>query len=79
MLTKTFRSLLIASVAGTVLLAGCTKPAPDSKTDDSAVAIVKLETPPAGQLPEGITPTAYRLDVITDPAKGKFNGQDDIH
>ncbi|MEM7660770.1 MAG: M1 family metallopeptidase [Pseudomonadota bacterium] len=29
---------------------------------------------PAGQLPEGVTPTAYEVDLITDPAADTFSG-----
>ncbi|MEO1407241.1 MAG: M1 family peptidase, partial [Pseudomonadota bacterium] len=29
---------------------------------------------PVGQLPEGVTPTAYEVDLITDPAADTFSG-----
>ncbi len=40
--------------------------------------VIRLETPPAGQLPEGVTPTAYRLDLVTDPSETGFSGHVDI-
>ena len=45
---------------------------PGNVTAEQAPA--KLETPPAGQLPEGVTPTAYTLDLVLDPEKDEFSG-----
>jgi aminopeptidase N len=39
---------------------------------------VRLEVAPAGQLPAGVTPTAYRLTLVTDPAKDGFDGTVEI-
>ncbi len=39
---------------------------------------VRLETPPAGQLPAGVTPTVYRLTLETDPAADTFSGTVEI-
>ncbi len=33
---------------------------------------------PVGQLPSGVTPTAYRLDLTADPAKDGFHGHAEI-
>ena len=39
---------------------------------------VKLEQPPAGQLPEGVTPTVYRVNLKTDPKAETFSGAVEI-
>ena len=39
---------------------------------------VKLEQPPAGQLPEGVTPTVYRVNLKTDPKADTFSGAVEI-
>ena len=36
------------------------------------------ESIPEGQLPEGVTPTAYRIDLRTDPAADTFSGTVEI-
>jgi aminopeptidase N len=78
MLTKTFRSFLIASAASAIVLTGCSKTdVSDEVTFEQNPPIV-LETPPAGQLPEGVAPKAYRLDLVTDPAKDEFSGHVEI-
>ncbi len=74
MLTKTLSSLLIAGMASTLILTGCSK----STQEPAAPAPIRLETPPAGQLPTGVAPTAYRLDIITDPASDDFSGTVEI-
>lgn len=40
--------------------------------------IVRLNTPPAGQLPSGVTPTHYRLNLVTDPSAAGFTGDVEI-
>ena len=40
--------------------------------------IVKLEEPPAGQLPTGVAPTVYRLNLVTDPSAPGFTGDVEI-
>lgn len=77
MLTKTFRSYLIAGTAGVILLSACTRGG-DGDVTFSQVPPVLQEAPPAGQLPEGVTPTAYRLDLFTDPAQDDFTGRVEI-
>jgi aminopeptidase N len=36
------------------------------------------ECPPVGQLPEGVKPTAYRLDLTVDPSQPRFAGHTEI-
>ncbi|MCH9752907.1 MAG: ERAP1-like C-terminal domain-containing protein [Alphaproteobacteria bacterium] len=76
MLTKTFRSWLFAGIAGTLVLSGCTRGGDDVTFDQ--VPPILQDVPPAGQLPEGVTPTAYRLDLFTDPAQDEFSGTVEI-
>ncbi len=38
----------------------------------------QLDAPPAGQLPAGVTPTVYRLNLETDPAADTFSGTVEI-
>ena len=74
------KTSFLASVAGLALLAGC-GPNPNKPADQSreeAVEPVKLEVPPAGQLPDTAAPTAYRLDLVTDPAQGGFEATVEI-
>lgn len=39
---------------------------------------VDLEQPPQGQLPEGVTPTVYRVNLKTDPKAETFSGSVEI-
>ncbi len=77
MLTKTFRSFLIAGVASTILLGACTRGGDQDVTFTPDPPVLQ-EVPPAGQLPEGVTPTAYRLNLYTDPAQDDFSGTVEI-
>jgi alanyl aminopeptidase len=76
MLTKTFRSWLFAGIAGTLVLSGCTRGGDDVTFDQ--VPPILQDVPPAGQLPKGVTPTAYRLELFTDPAQDEFSGTVEI-
>ena len=76
MLTKSFRSFLFAGVAGALLLGACARDAGEVTFEE--VPPVLQEVPPAGQLPEGVTPTAYRLNLFTDPAQDGFSGRVEI-
>ncbi len=76
MLTKTFRSWLFSGIAGALVLSGCTRGGDDVTFDQ--VPPILQDVPPAGQLPEGVTPTAYRLDLFTDPAQDEFSGTVEI-
>jgi alanyl aminopeptidase len=73
-----FTQTILASAASLALLSAC---GPDTSGDGpaneqalEADAPIKLETPPAGQLPNSVRPTGYTLDLITDPAKDGFAG-----
>lgn len=74
MLTKPFRALLFFMSIAVVALAGCQRDI-ETPFGDAPVLVV---SPPAGQLPEGVAPTAYRLNLITDPAADTFSGQVEI-
>ncbi|MCA8901139.1 MAG: M1 family metallopeptidase [Hyphomonas sp.] len=82
-MTSRFSAALLAGAASLLVLAACTSPGP--ATDDAAAAAttaeatpVKLDIAPAGQLPTGVAPTAYRIDVVTDPNKEDFTGHVEI-
>lgn len=61
--------------ASLLALAGCgANPALNRSEPD----IVKIEEPPAGQLPSGVTPTTYRLNLVTDPSAEGFTGDVEI-
>ncbi|MEO1321677.1 MAG: M1 family metallopeptidase [Pseudomonadota bacterium] len=77
MLTKSFRACLIAASAGAVILTGCARGGEEEIALDIVPPILQ-DSPPAGQLPEGVTPTAYRLDLVTDPAADTFSGRVEI-
>ena len=76
MLTKSFRASLIAGAASVILLGACS--GGEEEVTFDPVPPVLLEAPPAGQLPEGVTPTAYRLSLFTDPAQDEFSGRVEI-
>nr|WP_070958485.1 M1 family metallopeptidase [Hyphomonas sp. Mor2] len=76
MLTKTFRSCLIAGIAGTLVLTGCSRGG-DEVTFEQVPPVLQ-DVPPAGQLPDGVVPTAYRLNLFTDPAQDAFTGEVEI-
>ena len=74
---------LLSGVASLVLLSACSSLAGDAPTvADTAVAVaeqpVLLAEPPTGQLPQGVRPTAYRLDLVTDPNMDSFTGHEEI-
>jgi alanyl aminopeptidase len=60
---------LTISVAG-LLAVACTDPPAESP----AVATT-LSEPPAGQLPAGVVPTHYTLDLNVDPRETRFSGR----
>ncbi|MCX2782141.1 M1 family aminopeptidase [Microbulbifer thermotolerans] len=51
-----------------------------NKTDQkpAAEAAAGLGEAPTGKLPEGVRPTAYRLDLLLDPRRDGFTGQVEI-
>lgn len=76
MLTKSFRSFLLAGIASSLVLSACTR-GDDNVTFDQVPPVLQ-DVAPVGQLPDGIIPTAYRLDLYADPAEDAFSGQVEI-
>ena len=76
-----FKTTAMAGAAGLALLLVSCGPNPNTQsaeTGQDSVEPVKLETPPAGQLPDTVKPTAYSLDLVTDPAEDGFTGTVEI-
>ncbi|WP_295797249.1 M1 family metallopeptidase [uncultured Microbulbifer sp.] len=84
---------LTTLLAGLILLGGCDnspKTTPDTDkpaAEESAKAVpqpaaepapAEAADAPAGKLPDGVRPTAYRLDLNLDPRKDRFGGQVEI-
>ncbi|MFN4023352.1 MAG: M1 family metallopeptidase [Hyphomonas sp.] len=65
----------ILGAASILSLAAC---GADPLLGRSEPQIVRLEEPPAGQLPTGVTPTVYRLNLVTDPSAPGFTGDVEI-
>ncbi|MEO9969045.1 MAG: M1 family metallopeptidase [Hyphomonadaceae bacterium] len=67
----------LGGVAAVALLMSCSgsdetsRTATPSDTTSSQSAAADI---PTGQLPEGVTPTAYRIDLRTDPTADTFSG-----
>ncbi len=87
MTTSQLARIFCASVASVALLTACAKDksasqveSPHIDTTAQKAEPVKATTPgtPTGQLPEGVTPTAYRLHLVTRPAETHFSGQVEI-
>lgn len=79
-MTPTIRKSL-GGVAAIALLASCSYFQDTSGNSTSVVsdtpATVQAPKPsviPTGQLPEGVTPTAYRIDLRTDPEQATYTG-----
>ncbi len=75
-----FKTIVLAGAASVALLSAC-GPNPNDNSDTAAqdtVQPIKLETPPAGQLPDTVVPTAYALNLVTDPAADGFTGTAEI-
>lgn len=69
------KSLLHCLLAAALLaIAGC-GPAQDANSDTSAQS---AQEAPAGRLPEGVRPLAYRLDLLLDPRRDDFSGSVEI-
>ncbi|MEQ9314485.1 MAG: M1 family metallopeptidase, partial [Henriciella sp.] len=73
-----FKTTVFAGAASLALLAGCGPKPNDNPPAETGPQPIKLETPPAGQLPETTIPTAYRLNLVTDPAAAGFSGTAEI-
>ena len=75
-------STLLAGAASLVVLTACnslsTEPTTVADTTESAVEAVRQAEAPTGQLPEGVRPVAYRLDLVTDPYDATFTGHAEI-
>lgn len=68
---------LLLGAASAIALAACaTQPPPPTDPVEVAAPIdaVMLAEAPVGQLPMGVTPLAYSLDLITDPTLEAFSG-----
>lgn len=75
-----FKTTILAGAASLALLSAC-GPSPKTENAEPAeekIEPIKLETPPAGQLPDTTIPTAYRLNLITDPSAAGFSGTAEI-
>ena len=74
-----YRSIIrqvLAGAAAISLLAAC---GGDGKNGQAGTAqIVRQEDAPLGQLPLGVTPTAYRLSLVTDPNDDSYTGTNEI-
>ena len=71
---------MLLSAAAIGLLAACGgsgDPDAPGRTGSNG-SVVKLETPPGGQLPTGVTPTAYHLSLVTDPTEDTYSGRNEI-
>ncbi|MCG8443350.1 MAG: M1 family metallopeptidase, partial [Caulobacterales bacterium] len=71
------------ALAAALLVAACggEEPAPDTPEPVEEVFDPMAEmraAAPAGRLPEGVRPTAYRLDLTIDPREPRFTGVADI-
>ncbi len=69
---RTRLAALLVSAASALALAACGAPTGGKE------APVRLMEAPGGQLPEGVTPTVYRLSVKTDPSAPGFTGEVEI-
>ncbi len=78
-----FATALLASVASVVLVSACSTPS-DTISESVEPVATAAQTPvlqaeiPKGQLPTGVRPAAYRLDLVTDPNADTFTGYEEI-
>lgn len=71
---------LLLGAAATALLVACggpTDPATSNATASTG-SFIRVDTPPKAQLPTGVAPTAYRIDLVTDPALDDYTGHMEI-
>ena len=69
----------MGSVAAIALFTACGQSSKTAVVDEPAAPIVSQTDAantviPAGQLPEGVTPTAYTIDLRADPTADTFSG-----
>lgn len=82
-MTSRFATALLSGVASFVLLSACSTPTETAATSVETAAtatqapVLQAEAP-TGQLPTGVRPTAYRLDLVTDPNAASFTGYEEI-
>ena len=74
---------LLSGAASLVILTACSTLAdPAVPVADTTATLVEApvlqDEAPAGQLPQGVRPVAYRLDLMTDPAAATFTGHEEI-
>jgi len=79
--------LMAGCEVGKTPATGTEQPAADGRTPHDAAetgmqptanTASQQEPPPVGRLPEGVRPTAYRLDLTVDPREDRFHGQVEI-
>ena len=73
-----FRSRYALALIGAVSALALHACGPNTAIGRSDPDIVKLEEPPIGQLPTGVTPTVYRLNLVTDPSAEGFTADVEI-
>ena len=77
-----FMTRVLSAAAAIALLAACgdtPSPVQPAETDQANATAQTPQTQassviPKGQLPEGVTPTAYRIELRTDPTADTFSG-----
>ena len=77
-MTSRMKSIM-GSVAAIALFTACGQSSKTAVVDEPAAPIVSQTDAantviPAGQLPEGVTPTAYTIDLRADPTADTFSG-----
>lgn len=73
----------LCSVAALAIVTACGGPTPSATPDpqsglDASTGALATAGIPEGQLPEGVTPMAYRLDLRTDPSSDSYSGSVEI-
>ncbi|QFT56709.1 M1 family metallopeptidase [Microbulbifer sp. THAF38] len=70
---------LLSAALLSVAVAGCNpaEKAPQKIDQESStqMAVLDIREAPEGKLPQGVEPSAYRLDLTLDPRKDTFNGR----
>lgn len=81
-----FARVISSSVASIALLAACAEQSSQNSAETVRTEAIAPKTHstspssgvPAGQLPDGVVPTAYRLHLVTRPAEDSFSGTVEI-
>ena len=75
---NTLAKLSVAAVLF-IFTVACSDDLDQSQVDDApSSTIIAEEAPPTGLLPEGVTPSHYRIHLNIDPANDDFTGTTDI-